>query len=285
MVTALSMGRGSHTRAHATGRSRSPCSPDVRAVGARAGGPCPRPPVAAANGATSPAYTAGGNAWRSAVTCPSRAASRRARVPTAGASSSTGTAAATSRAASRAEIRSASSSSRSSDAGHGRSAPSIPCEPRRNAASSSRVRPRDPLAQRRDTDAVRAVAGLVEARVPGAQQAFARATAERLREQVVEERGEHELGRDAEQSLAQADLGPAVGGHAGDERRLDRRERRHRLGREEAPDRGQERDRRWLGGGEAVQLVRGEPLDAREEAGEALLGRAAHEVGACPRSR
>ena len=61
--------------------------------------------------------------------------------------------------------------------------------------------PRDADAQGRDTVRVGAVARLVQAGVPGAQEAFARAAPERLGEQVVEERGEDELGGDTQQSL------------------------------------------------------------------------------------
>ena len=104
--------------------------------------------------------------------------------------------------------------------GHGRSAPSIPCDARTNAASSSRVSAATRSRTRDDARAVGPVPRLVQARVPRPQQPVARAAAERLGEQVVEERRQHELGGDAEQPLAQPDLRPAVGRHAADELRL-----------------------------------------------------------------
>ena len=52
--------------------------------------------------------------------------------------------------------------------------------------------------------------------------------------------------------------------------RLGGGERGPRIGREEAPDRGEERDRRRVGRGHPVQLVRGEALDPGEEPREAL---------------
>ena len=171
--------------------------------------------------------------------------------------------------------------------GQGRSSPAIPCEARRNAASSSRVRRRAPGRRSRRPRTVRAVARLVQRRVPRAQQAVARAPAERLRQHVVQERRQHQLRRDAEQPLAQPDLRPAVGRDAA-RRAPPRRPRTTACasGGEEPPDRGEERDRRRLRGGQPVQLVRRQALDPVQEPGEALRRVAADEVGAGgPRAR
>ena len=82
------------------------------------------------------------------------------------------------------------------------------------------------VADRDDARAVGPVPRLVEAGVPRAQQPVARAAAERLGEQVVEERRQDELRGDAEQSLPQPDLRPSVGRHPAPPLRLGRRRTR-----------------------------------------------------------
>ena len=73
-----------------------------------------------------------------------------------------------------------------------------------------------PIPQCRHLVAVGAVARLVQRRIPRAEQALARATAERLGQQVIEERGEDQLRCNPEEALAQPDLGPALRRNATD---------------------------------------------------------------------
>ena len=107
--------------------------------------------------------------------------------PTAG----VGIAAAASRAASTDETRSASSSSGEVPGGHGSSdGPSSPAAAgrRRERRDPGRIESREPLDECPDRDAVRAVARLADGGLPAARQALAGAVAERLAQELVEER-------------------------------------------------------------------------------------------------
>ena len=133
----------------------------------------------------------------------------------------------------------------------------------------------DPL----DPRAVRPVARLVQRRVPGPQQAVPRAAPERVGQHVVQERGQHQLRGHAQQPLAQPHLGPPVGRDPADQLRLDGGERRQGVVGEEPADRGQERDRGRLRGGQAVQLVGREPRDPVQEPRQPFGRVAADQVG------
>ena len=138
--------------------------------------------------------------------------------------------------------------------------------------------------QAADRDAVRAVARLPDGRLPAPGQALAGALAERLAEQLVEERAEDELGRVALDRVA--DAGARRGSRV--EPRVDRASpspssAAQLVGRQEAGDRGAERDRRRLGAGKPVDLVGLERGDALEEAGE-RLGRIGRPVPDGPRA-
>ncbi len=139
----------------------------------------------------------GANAWRRTRRCASRAADRPARAAVAASVRPCGIAAAASPAARIEETRSASSSSGDVPGGHG-SSTRRSSTPARLAVAGERLDARrvqlgEPRDESPDRVAVRAVTRLTDGRIPAAREPLAGPLPERLAEQLVEERAEHEL--------------------------------------------------------------------------------------------
>ena len=116
----------------------------------------------------------------------------------------------------------------------------------------------------------RAVARLADGRLPAARQPLAGRERRRVAEQLVEDVAEEMSASSPDDGVADRRVAPAASGRSRDGRALGVVERDLELGRDEPPERGEERDRCGLRERQPVELVGREAADPLEDGRDPL---------------